>query len=159
MWLFWCSVFTDRFSLPQVDFDAPLGYKEPERRPQHQEEPTVWTLNPKSVIRFLSPQHCNTTLFFCVGGGTRSEQLCWYGHRIQSEYLLMSHSHVSMRVMTGTCDVRPFFRLSPALAIVWMVKRKGSSPAPLLLLQVTLKGWKKRQVLTICFLYVPSVDQ
>lgn len=25
----------------QVDFDAPLGYKEPERRPQHQEEPAV----------------------------------------------------------------------------------------------------------------------
>lgn len=25
----------------QVDFDAPLGYKEPERRSQHQEEPTV----------------------------------------------------------------------------------------------------------------------
>lgn len=28
-------------SVCQVDFDAPLGYKEPERRPQHQEEPTV----------------------------------------------------------------------------------------------------------------------
>uniref|UniRef100_A0A3Q1J5K5 Ubiquitin recognition factor in ER-associated degradation protein 1 n=1 Tax=Anabas testudineus TaxID=64144 RepID=A0A3Q1J5K5_ANATE len=26
-----------------VDFDAPLGYKEPERRPQHQEEPTAFT--------------------------------------------------------------------------------------------------------------------
>ncbi|AWP07406.1 Ubiquitin fusion degradation protein 1 -like [Scophthalmus maximus] len=26
-----------------VDFDAPLGYKEPERRPQYQEEPTVRT--------------------------------------------------------------------------------------------------------------------
>lgn len=25
----------------QVDFDAPLGYKEPERRPNHQDEPTV----------------------------------------------------------------------------------------------------------------------
>ncbi len=29
--------------MSQVDFDAPLGYKEPERRPQHQEEPTVRT--------------------------------------------------------------------------------------------------------------------
>uniref|UniRef100_A0A8D3D6D8 Ubiquitin fusion degradation protein UFD1 N-terminal subdomain 1 domain-containing protein n=1 Tax=Scophthalmus maximus TaxID=52904 RepID=A0A8D3D6D8_SCOMX len=26
-----------------VDFDAPLGYKEPERRPQYQEEPTAFT--------------------------------------------------------------------------------------------------------------------
>uniref|UniRef100_A0A3P8TIH8 Ubiquitin recognition factor in ER-associated degradation protein 1 n=1 Tax=Amphiprion percula TaxID=161767 RepID=A0A3P8TIH8_AMPPE len=26
-----------------VDFDAPLGYKEPERRPPHQEEPTAFT--------------------------------------------------------------------------------------------------------------------
>uniref|UniRef100_A0A667YD55 Ubiquitin recognition factor in ER-associated degradation protein 1 n=1 Tax=Myripristis murdjan TaxID=586833 RepID=A0A667YD55_9TELE len=26
-----------------VDFDAPLGYKEPERRPQHHEEPTAFT--------------------------------------------------------------------------------------------------------------------
>lgn len=32
-------MFTDSDS--QVDFDAPLGYKEPERRPHHQEEPTV----------------------------------------------------------------------------------------------------------------------
>ncbi|KAA8592672.1 hypothetical protein FQN60_018127 [Etheostoma spectabile] len=31
-----------------VDFDAPLGYKEPERRPQHQEEPTEEEADPPS---------------------------------------------------------------------------------------------------------------
>eukprot|EP00064_Thunnus_orientalis_P013728 superscaffoldBa00002286_g13768 len=31
-----------------VDFDAPLGYKEPERRPQHQEEPTEEEADPSS---------------------------------------------------------------------------------------------------------------
>ncbi|XP_034452454.1 ubiquitin recognition factor in ER-associated degradation protein 1 [Hippoglossus hippoglossus] len=31
-----------------VDFDAPLGYKEPERRPQHQEEPTEEEPDPSS---------------------------------------------------------------------------------------------------------------
>ncbi|KAI9537023.1 ubiquitin fusion degradation protein [Dissostichus eleginoides] len=31
-----------------VDFDAPLGYKEPERRPQHQEEPTEEEADPTS---------------------------------------------------------------------------------------------------------------
>lgn len=40
--LFWSPLKTLRVS--QVDFDAPLGYKEPERQPQHQEEPTVRTV-------------------------------------------------------------------------------------------------------------------
>uniref|UniRef100_A0A3Q3M2U2 Ubiquitin recognition factor in ER-associated degradation protein 1 n=1 Tax=Mastacembelus armatus TaxID=205130 RepID=A0A3Q3M2U2_9TELE len=31
-----------------VDFDAPLGYKEPERRPQHQEEPAEEEADPSS---------------------------------------------------------------------------------------------------------------
>lgn len=41
-----CSVLvpTKAPRVSQVDFDAPLGYKEPERQPQHQEEPTVRTV-------------------------------------------------------------------------------------------------------------------
>lgn len=41
--LFCCVLRFKCDSVSQVDFDAPLGYKEPERRPQHQEEPTVRT--------------------------------------------------------------------------------------------------------------------
>ena len=48
----------------QVDFDAPLGYKEPERRPQHHEEPTVGAL------------------LQLTGRGHRARGGCkWRGHR------------------------------------------------------------------------------
>lgn len=42
--------------------------------------------------------------------------------------------------MTLTYNMIVMFRLSPALAIAWMVKQKGLSPALLLSAQVTSKG-------------------
>jgi len=64
------SVFC-RDSVFQVDFDAPLGYKEPERRPQHQEEPTVRTKPWKSLHNLCSKQCVKTCLL--AGGRGRPQ--------------------------------------------------------------------------------------
>ena len=64
----------------QVDFDAPLGYKEPERRPPHHEEPVVgnrWDLLCACLFYTFPP--LTTRLVLCcylAGGGRGSKQLC-----------------------------------------------------------------------------------
>lgn len=79
-----CSVLHWKLRVSQVDFDAPLGYKEPERQPQHQEEPTVRTdLLHKSV----SGEQVKWVNVFT--GRRRSQQLCRHGHRLQGEYMLV----------------------------------------------------------------------
>lgn len=55
----------------QVDFDAPLGYKEPERQPQHQEEPTVRT---RRLHKTVCHEHVDPVNVFT--GRRRCQQLC-----------------------------------------------------------------------------------
>lgn len=75
----------------QVDFDAPLGYKEPERRPQHHEEPAVWNQGVVSsaLVFYTVPllKHYMTNATCCLaGGGKGHQQLCWHGHEVQGKY-------------------------------------------------------------------------
>lgn len=67
--MFWSPLKTPHVS--QVDFDAPLGYKEPERQPQHQEEPTVRTMLLCKSLCYEEVDSVNV----CTGR-RRSQQLC-----------------------------------------------------------------------------------
>lgn len=127
--------------LLQVDFDAPLGYKEPERRPNHQDEPTVRSKHKWQLCIFCFDQRAKTSSL--TGGRGRSQQLRWHGYRLQSEYKLMSADYYNKYLYNLTnwiLNLCLIFRLSLVLAIVWMVKPKGLSQAPPLLPQVTSKG-------------------
>lgn len=59
-----CVLLLTHVLFSQVDFDAPLGYKEPERQPQHQEEPAV---NPVFIVKLGTFQFgmLNITSFNC----------------------------------------------------------------------------------------------
>lgn len=130
-----CSVRHWKLRVSQVDFDAPLGYKEPERQPQHQEEPTVRT---ELLHTSVSCEQVKCVNVFT--GRRRSQQLCWHGHRLQGEYMFLPiaskewlnwhvrHLNILIQAFTGSGN-----RLDG--------KTKGIEPSPAPLGPSDIKRW------------------